>query len=564
MKKIISIIVCLALLLSTLTVSVLSVNAETLTSGDYEYSILADNTVKIKKYIGDEAEVTIPSSIDGKTVTIIGRFAFNENENLLNAVIPDSVKIIDDIAFTGCKALTNVTIPNGVTEIGYQTFKDCTSLSNIILPNSITNIGDEAFLNTEYYNNTKNWENDVLYIDNYLVAAKKSISGDYKVKEHTKLISSGVFENCVSLTGVVIPDSVIIIGGVAFSGCSSLQEVVIPDSVTSIGNAAFYYCSSLTNITIPNSVTNIDVGTFEHCTSLTSITIPYNVTSIGDYAFYGCSSLNNIYILNKDCKIYDLSDTINSCSVIYGYENSTAYSYAAKYNRTFKILNNPVIIDGQVNIYDNSTGNFELPEIKKNKGLIYFDGEKYYKAGDKISPDKGGNVKTVTYESEMEYGASARLNYNAGLRFYSKVDKDLINELKIMGFNIELGTLIAPKDLLDNEELSFDLKNDQYVDVKFDSNEYYTGDSGFEGVVGSLVNIKEENLTREFIGRGYIKATLDGITKIIYSDYCKGEVENNSRSVAFIANQIKNDSSSSDFYNNHKEQIDKWAELYKN
>ena len=46
------------------------------------------------------------------------------------------------------------------------------------------------------------------------------------------------------------------IGSAAFQDCFSLTSVIIPNSVTSIESQAFYYCSSLTSITIPNSVTN--------------------------------------------------------------------------------------------------------------------------------------------------------------------------------------------------------------------------------------------------------------------------------------------------------------------
>ena len=104
-------------------------------------------------------------------------------------------------------------------------------------------------------------------------------------------LTSIAFTGCVSLTSVLIPNSVTIFGDNAFKWCSSLTAITIPDSVASIGKHAFAGCSSLTAITIPDLVTSIGDRAFFGCSSLTAITIPDSVTSIGNGAFYGCSSL---------------------------------------------------------------------------------------------------------------------------------------------------------------------------------------------------------------------------------------------------------------------------------
>ena len=160
-------------------------------------------------------------------------------------------------------------------------------------------------------------------------------------------IKNDAFRNCVNLTSLIIPKSIISIGESAFCSCSSLTSInvdkantvfnsrdncnaiiqtksntlvlgckttVIPNNVTSIGTNAFYgrdvtsvkIPESVTNIgryafggfnrsafTIPNSVTSIGIGAFV-TSGLTSITIPENVTSIGEYAFGGCFDLKTI------------------------------------------------------------------------------------------------------------------------------------------------------------------------------------------------------------------------------------------------------------------------------
>ena len=63
-----------------------------------------------------------------------------------------------------------------------------------------------------------------------------------EIKNGVTSIGYGAFEDCTSLTSIVIPDSVTSIGSNAFYGCTSLTSVTIPDSVTNIGGNAFYRC----------------------------------------------------------------------------------------------------------------------------------------------------------------------------------------------------------------------------------------------------------------------------------------------------------------------------------
>jgi hypothetical protein len=139
---------------------------------------------------------------------------------------------------------------------------------------------------------------------------------------------------------VVIPNSVISIGGATFGNCSGLTSLVIGNgvtrieenaTVTSIGSCAFMGCTNLvsvhisdiaawckitfdggksnplfyahhlykdgneiTNLEIPEGVIVISKSAFSGCESLTSVTIPEGVTSIGELAFTGCSALTTV------------------------------------------------------------------------------------------------------------------------------------------------------------------------------------------------------------------------------------------------------------------------------
>ena len=63
----------------------------------------------------------------------------------------------------------------------------------------------------------------------------------------------------------MIPFGVVSIEWMTFENCTSLTDIVIPTSVTSIGDDAFNGCKGLTGITIPSSVTSIGGGAFTIC-----------------------------------------------------------------------------------------------------------------------------------------------------------------------------------------------------------------------------------------------------------------------------------------------------------
>ena len=225
---------------------------------NFDYTQLADGSLKITKYKGSDIDVTIPSEIDGKKVTSIGRHAFMKNSTLTSIVIPNSVTSIGSHAFKNCSSLASVTIPSSVKYIECFAFDFCKSLTDITVDSNNKNYSSQDGV---LFN-----KNKTKLIQYPIGNTRKS----YTIPSSVKYIDDFAFFDCSSLTSITIPNSVTSIGWHAFEDCSSLTSITIPNSVTSIGDAAFSYCSNLENVTIPDSVKIFGIGVFDGCESLNS------------------------------------------------------------------------------------------------------------------------------------------------------------------------------------------------------------------------------------------------------------------------------------------------------
>ena len=274
--------------------------------GCLEYTVNADGTLEIDKYVGSDTVFEIPAEIGGKKVTKIRYNAFENRTSLTSVTIPDSVTDIGFQAFHNCTSLKSVTIPASVISIGtyafgyfYDANKE-TKIDGFTINYTKNTAGhlyaaqngftDEACLINELQDDgtviiTKYAGNDTVYEIPSEIDGKK-VTG----------IGNRAFQNCTSLTSVTIPSGVTYIDECAFQGCSSLTDIALPDSLTIIGGFAFNNCAMLTSITIPNGVTRIEWETFYGCSALTDLVLPDTVTYIGRDAFFNCPSLKTVTI----------------------------------------------------------------------------------------------------------------------------------------------------------------------------------------------------------------------------------------------------------------------------
>jgi hypothetical protein len=84
----------------------------------------------ITKYTGSGGAVTIPDTITGLAVTVIGEYAFQACKNVTTVTISQSVRVIELCAFYGC-SVTDISIPGSVTNIGTDAFYSCVALNTL-------------------------------------------------------------------------------------------------------------------------------------------------------------------------------------------------------------------------------------------------------------------------------------------------------------------------------------------------------------------------------------------------------------------------------------------------
>ncbi len=278
---------------------------------------------------------------------------------------------------------------------------------------------------------------------------KESASGSlvvpskYSGKSVTR-IGDDAFSDCILLTSITIPDSVIDMGSrafykceklttvvlsknmttmgiFAFAGCEKLTSITIPESVLNIGRGAFNYCLSLESITIPRKVKYIADFAFEYCPKLSSVTIPLSVTSIGQGAFADCSGLKNVYYSGSSSDqnkitIGQANDTLLNATWHYAKTSKPATPKTSTTNAIggVQISWNKISGVAKYNVYRRSAGQTSYTYIGTTTGNTYLDktvknGQYYCYTVRAFNADGGYSDYVYANTSTRKYVATPKL-----------------------------------------------------------------------------------------------------------------------------------------------------------
>lgn len=163
-----------------------------------------------------------------------------------------------------------------------------------------------------------------------------------------------------------------------------------------------------------------------------------------------------------------------------------------------------VSIDGVVVDTVNEGVSYDLPDSAAAGFVGYTNGTNHYAAGESVVVDEDLAFTTVAVGTPtMVTGASLRIGTVNGIRFITNVNAEAIDAVTQAGYTVEMGTLIAPTNRLGSDALTFDLNSNNYVDVPTPG--FYADNK----IAGSIKVNLDKNISREFIGRGYVRV-LDG------------------------------------------------------
>ena len=374
-----------------------------------------DSDGYLTSYTGSLAELIVPETINGLTVTGIRKNAIND-DTIISIVLPETLThieerglYVDNAIYISAKGLKTVDYygvwSSYVTEFDAPNLEkiECIVLGNVktLYFPKLTKIGEYAFCGSgakEIYLPLVTevpCEAFALCVFLREVHLPSVISVDYgafsecywlKVVDIPNLkvftatddidIEQATFYNCFNLVEVAFPNVEKIEGERLFEECNHLKKVSLPKT-QNICKKAFWECSRLTDIYIPNAQVIEDYA-FAETYSLTEITLP-SAVELGNDVFRNSSlkTLNapELETTGEYCfafydNMYDKYVANTTFSSLNAPKLKTASDYAFAYTGALTKLELLTLTDlGENAFLESSVSYLDAPNLKNTSSL---------------------------------------------------------------------------------------------------------------------------------------------------------------------------------------------------
>ncbi len=289
---------------------------------------------------------SIKSVVIEDGITEIGNNLFQNYSSITKVSLPDSLTRIGDLAFSGCTKLVSVSVP-AVTYFGEQAFRGCTSLTSATIADGVIFIPDYCFAGCTSLKSVaipsdtltsfgKHAFDNCITLERLNYTTKDSVeentAGLFDIPEGVTNIDDFAFSGCAGIKSLIVPKTVIYIGGSAFLTATNLKEVSIADgdAPLMINACAFQELTNLTTVTLnrvkylgegafaktgiarislPATIEEIDKGCFQ-ASALEELTFIPSHVKINTKAFADCSKLKTIdMMVESGVGVYDIGES---------------------------------------------------------------------------------------------------------------------------------------------------------------------------------------------------------------------------------------------------------------
>lgn len=347
----------------TITANADNVDGEEVTSGEFHYEILEDDTALIKGFTGTEQEFVIPDEIDGFKVTAIGEYAFN-----------------------GCEDLSDVTIPDTVLSIGAHAFENCSSLESVIIPKSVVTIEENAF--------------GYVHSDEVSTKVDELKIFCFDGSEGERYAADNGFQAILS-----IEDAVISITSPAYTYTGN---AVTPEPVVKLGDTVLekdkdYTVAYENNLTVGKATLTVN-GTENYYGTLTK---RFVITPKPIY-FASVNGVQTSYVYKGNYKQPVMTVYLGSDKLVGGTD------YSVSYSNNKNVGTAVITINGKGNYTGTVTKTFKITAASIKSGKITGADGSYTYNGKAKKPTVSFTLGTAKLRSGVDYTVSYKNNTNAG------------------------------------------------------------------------------------------------------------------------------------------------------